>query len=111
MHEPRPVEKLEILALQTKLFADHDCVGPNPFGMTTGQPIMRVQHRRQADELLCRFLWCRLAELARLYAPLQLTDSSIADGRPEPGRRLVGKHQGELEQRGKGKKLSKHPIQ
>ena len=64
MHQPGPMQSVQVGFGQVQFFTDHQRVGANAFGVATGHPIVGVQRSRQCHQPFRRFLKVVVVELA-----------------------------------------------
>ena len=95
-----PVEAIHLVAPEMQLLRDHLRVGADALGVASRDAIVRVQSGDETEQPLRRLhrRACVAARSRPLDAPLELGRRAGAQCRAEARRRLVRKHEGELEQ-------------
>ncbi len=110
VHEPCPVQPIQVVLGQVEFFTDHQRVGADPFGVTTSHAIVRVQRSRQGHQPFRRLLEVGLVELTGFQRALQLAQRVRPHRNLESRRCVIGKHQRQPEQGHQRQRPAQHPF-
>ena len=112
VEERRPVETVELVVVEPELLAEHVAVRSHALRVTPGDGIVNAECSREAQEDLRRFLRrkrpLRFSQGSQTL--LQRLDGAGAQRELEPGRRLVGEDERQVEKRPQRKQSLAQPV-